>query len=171
MNGKISNINNKLGMNGVMKPSWNGQLYDAGNEYTDKTGGWASYAYRQTGVGVPAVAPTLTKNASNMVAVLTGTARCGSLFTGNTIDLTPFTYLKMNYTATLPTSGSAIGLGVTSNKNDLYTVLASGLVGASGSGTITVNISALNSSYYVYFIEDLESTSTISTTITKIWLE
>ena len=30
--------------------SWNGQLYDAGNEYIDKTGGWSSYAYKYYGV-------------------------------------------------------------------------------------------------------------------------
>lgn len=155
--------------------SWNGQLYDAGNEYTDKTGGWDAYALMRGG-GTNPFAPTLTKNASNMVATLyfPATKRYGALFALNQINLTPYTTLKMNYSVSMPFASTALGLVTTASRVQNYTPSASVLqVVSATNATLSVDVSALNSLQYIGVEMTSENTltGTMTLTINKIWLE
>lgn len=170
-------MNNWHGMNWGEGVGWNGQLYDAGNEFTWKTGGWNAYAYKYDGGGGTAFAPTLTKNATNMVQTLTYSGeRIGSVFMENAIDLTNYSKIKITFSGTQPSSQyTEITLILTTTKGASYPIngalnLLAGYT-TSNSGTLEFDISALNGLYYVALAQDITVTGTSTLTTTKIWLE
>lgn len=73
-------------------------LYKLGNEFTDITGGWQARAWTGNGSIWSAVAPGLTKNASNMVASMPNTyssGKSGVVEIINNVDLTGYNTLHL----------------------------------------------------------------------------
>ena len=75
---------------------WDGELYDSGNEYTDYTGGWQARGIKVPGNQFSAVAPTITKNADNVVIKQAEYAAGGVYEIVNDIDLTEYKTLTVN---------------------------------------------------------------------------
>jgi len=73
-------------------------LYKLGNEFTDITGGWQARAWTGNGSIWSAVAPGLTKNASNMVASMPDkytSGKSGVVEIINNVDLTGYNTLHL----------------------------------------------------------------------------
>lgn len=163
MNGKSYNINGKLGMNGVRKPSWNGQLYDAGNEYTWKTGGW-----------VLSSTPTYdraiyTKNASNIYLLFDATpGSVGYSFckTINSFDLTNYTKMKVTLNVT-EFAGTERNVGMFCGT----TVIGSIPLSSLGERTVEIDITSQNISGTITVYCQAANSSYLGFTISKIWLE
>lgn len=68
---------------------WNGELYEAGNEYEAVTGGWQAYARKYD--GGTALTPTIRRDATSLYASIG--AGGGTVHTANKINITGFSYL------------------------------------------------------------------------------
>ena len=69
---------------------WNGELYEAGNEYELVTGGWQAYARKYD--GGTAIAPTVRRDATSIYVAMNGGGG-GTFHTANKIDITGFSTL------------------------------------------------------------------------------
>lgn len=78
--------------------AWNGQLYDTGNEYTFKTGGWVADDGRPYS-GYMRVKPTVQKLEDKMIVRVNGPTKIGAFLTTNTIDITNFTKMYVTCSA------------------------------------------------------------------------
>ena len=82
---------------GVWFTWWDGTLYDAGNEYTDITGGWKSKSGIVIRSGAQSVG-TATKNATNLYVTSTAASATGAFTTVNKINLTGFSRITFHST-------------------------------------------------------------------------
>jgi hypothetical protein len=151
--------------------AWNGILYNAGDEYTDITGGWVG--------GYQAASLNITKGASTIAVTLptsapTGTAYQAAIETSNPIDLTNFTTLNFNVTSVTNVDGGRfVCLSVGSVKaSTVYTGSAANFANFNTTGVKTIDISALNGNYYIRAGIYRESTTNplLSITFDKAWL-
>jgi hypothetical protein len=131
---------------------WDGTLYDSGDEYAGITGGWV----------VSAANASYTFSKSPTLYIINNTGSFIGEFTTTKIDLTEYASLKFNISAK---SGGNFYVGASSAATysatfDAYTL-------APGTGTVSVDVSALSGEYYV----GTQLAAGGSTTITKIWLE
>lgn len=119
---------------------WNGELYDAGNQYTDVTGGWIRY-----GTG-----GTVTFNDDSIYLETLREYSYGTVDTTNAIDLTG--YATLTVTAATTDKRWLLGKVViyTKNATGQETIAASASLDASGTETVTsLDVSALSGAYYV----------------------
>lgn len=150
---------------------WNGQLYDAGNEYTAQTGGWESF--NPTGYTLGEA----TKNSNNLYlkakyqyegwySVAFGTK--------NKIDLSKFSTLHLNVTATtgVNSGDTCAQMGLCSVKDKtVYSSPVAKVNLPTSAGAATLDISSYTGSYYVFFLAANRSNNTDRTVTTnKIWL-
>ena len=107
-----------------------------------------------------------------------GTVADMSVATENTIDLTPYSKLKMEFDGTITNSNSLIGLNVLSAKNTYFQNISVAktevkTVKTYLSEVIEVDVTSLNASYYigseVYKSSTTGSTQTL--VLKKVWLE
>ena len=145
-------------------------LYKAGKENIALTGGLQGYPYKISGAGSTAVMPTVTKGESSITVRVTGSAsyNAGSLFSENSIDMTPFTKICMNVTAVNGGSSGNYSIRIAPNKQNNYTSIASQeYLGAVGIKTADLtNVSGL---YYAVLNEG--GTKTMNITFNEWWLE
>lgn len=119
---------------------WNGELYDAGNQYTDVTGGWIRH-----GTG-----GTVTFNDDNIYLEDASAYVHAAVDTTNAVDLTDYATLKV--TATTTDKRWMLGKVIVYTKDTAgkETVAASASLDASGVETVTsLDVSALSGAYYV----------------------
>ena len=151
-------------------------LYNAGDECISTTGGWVTKGLPiHSGLEYPS-APTLTKNASNMVISRTNASSlCGIVLPANKIDFTG--YKTINAVVTVPT--------IASNHNCLFfgyyiqdklsTYCEDGTrwftFSNSHSGVTNKTVSANISNCSGLFIPYLSLYSSGAMTVYKIWLE
>lgn len=120
---------------------WQGELYDAGNEFTAVTGGWEIGNIPTEGYSSTNPA-TLTKNADNMVF----TAGRNTVWTVNKVDMSRFN--------TLTWSGTTTGYSfvqVADVKAKGFTAVASKSMN-NGATSCEVDISSLSGEYYVVLV-------------------
>ena len=146
-------------------------LYNAGNEYTDLTGGWmlsglwgSEYAYNGS----------LTKNSGDLTVYIPGHGsdflRCT-----NKIDLTNFNKIKLSFSKTESscTIIPCIATDLTEDSWVLKNIAASTAVSGTHSGEIIVDVSSVSGTYYLGVGMTVEYTSEYGATftITQVKLE
>ena len=154
-------------------------LYKAGNECTAITGGWnaGSFIYQKTSSGGDAFeALPPIKNATNMVFKSNYTTRgkFDGVFT-KLIDLTSKQKLCADINVdTLYDGASRFVLRALTGTN-IYnkTAASAGSGNSTGRKTISLNVSSLNSSYYIGMTMNFTSKENKSdqTTVHNVWLE
>lgn len=72
---------------------WDGTLYDAGDEYTNTTGGWIAEPMSYNTTYKDKIAPTVTRNADNIVMKVARTNAGGTLRTANKVYIADYTKL------------------------------------------------------------------------------
>lgn len=143
---------------------WNGELYDAGNEYTAQTGGWTCVT-----TGGDAAA---TKTNNQLFVSVDQTSSRAYARTANKISLTGFT--KIQATVSAQTHSSSWGgnerckLLVSANA-DLSDPVASAQPTTSDAQTLSLDIN-LTGTYYVGIKAAAGTASSVSMTVTKIKL-
>lgn len=147
--------------------SWNGELYDAGNQYEDVTGGWVVGEGNATAtIDDAGITLSTTSNSANRIHVETKKA----------VDLTDYNTLYANVTITSLSLGSGISniccrLGHASVSG---TSLASASTKveekatAKGEVTLQLDISEVTGEHYVVFGIGYFS---VAVTVNKIWME
>ena len=143
---------------------WNGELYDAGNEYTAQTGGWTCVT---TGGNAAA-----TKTNNQLNVSVNQTSSTAYARTANKISLTGFT--KIQATVSAQTHSSSWGgnerckLLVSANA-DLSAPVASVQPTTNKAQTLSLDIN-LTGTYYVGIKATAGTASSASMTVTKIKL-
>lgn len=163
--------------------SYNGELFDNGNQYTDVTGGWNPTGARMSpwNEGWGGVAPTMDIG-TNMVVYQASNPHFGTIFTRKTIDVTNYRTLKANvqYDLKGPGRNNGFWLGVTTRNGDQYVPLASFMAqtdsgNKSYDGVISIDISGVSGSVYVFIAcvrhTHISEFGTNPVTFRKIWLE
>lgn len=99
VSGAWVDVTAKSYQNGAWVDWWNGELYKNGNEYTDVTGGWTcegkGYSSDAKGVGTP----TITRDETTLTMEITSAAGGAIFYTANKIDLSKYTELVFDGTA------------------------------------------------------------------------
>ena len=119
---------------------WSGELYDAGNQYTDITGGWIRH-----GTG-----GTVTFNDDNIYLEDASAYVHAAVDTTNAVDLTDYATLKV--TATTADKRWMLGKVILYTKDTAgkETIAASASLDSSSTETVTsLDVSALSGAYYV----------------------
>ena len=143
---------------------WNGELYDAGNEFTKYTGGWKVSSVKPDS-GAIAQTPKITKNAANIVC-----ASYGLIHPENKMDLTNFSSVVFEGTIvgkpnepTWLQAGIWTAIGSYFSSNSVVISQITSTV-----SRVALDCSALTGQYYVGIGRYGDETSI---TITKAWLE
>lgn len=149
---------------------WDGTLYDAGDEYTNVTGGWEILK------GTP------TKGESSITVTGGANYTTYGVATSNKIDLTGFTQLRINMTAVSGGSGSFLAVvdaesfetivGDNGYGGQAITAVASLETTSTGENTLDISslASAAQTEYYIVYY--INGTTNVSKTRTfdKVWL-
>ena len=130
---------------------WNGELYDIGNQYTDKTGGWGSSGWKPYYPNFATTPPTF--NDSGMVITTVNSPTSGDQFvisgTQNKIDLSNYDTINVTVTDYEET----FWIGVTKDKvvwdDSDYLLLARQRI--SKNGVIPLSVSSISSGYISIF--------------------
>lgn len=144
---------------------WNGELYDAGNQYTNITGGWIRHS---TG-------GTVTFNDDNIYLATLQDYSFGTVDTTNAVDLSDFATLKV--TASTTNRQYMLGKVILYTKDTAgkETIAASANLDSSAVETVTsLDVSALSGAYYVRIQSSGYNTSYYITgkfSVTKVKLE
>lgn len=140
-------------------------LYINGNECTANTGGWKSGRYYSDSNNYKTTA-TCNRNSNNLSFTISSAGTTGGWGCKNKIDLTGFTNLKANLTTcSLKMQICVDGNEDWSDNSPIrYSVDHS-------TGTKTISVSSLNSSYYIMLIGWTGSDNTGTCTFNKVWLE
>lgn len=123
-------------------------LFNSGDECSAVTGGWVAQAINPVNGSTP-FAPTKTVSGKTMKAeIAVGSyGRSGVVRTSNAIDLTNYTKLVFNVTATYnPESLNYVGV-MSGTSGTSFTYKASALAKV---GTLTVDISSISGSYNIF---------------------
>ena len=145
--------------------SWDGTLYNAGDEYEKQTGGWESFAPKDYGMG------TATKNTANLTVLAESeydywfSAAFGTV---NSIDLTGYSTLHIYATIASGGSGdSATKFGVASTKDGATWDDTPQAVFSAGETTL--DISSVDYGF-VWFGAAQRSAGSKSASVTRVWL-
>ena len=151
---------------GVWVNLWNGELYDAGNEYEFVTGGWSASSTANgtvtEGTDSVTVAYTDTTNTNNSVAWCTEKA----------VDLSGYSKVMFNvtnYTGSANYMGCALATGRPYGGGTTYASFILSTIRFSGAGVFEIVIPSGVTSAYVVISDCWGRVS--SATISKIWLE
>lgn len=119
---------------------WSGELYDAGNQYTDITGGWIRHG---TGGTVKFNDDSIyLEDASEYVHAAVDTT--------NAVDLSDFATLKVTTTTTDKRNMDGKVIVYTKNVTGKETIAARASLDSSSTETVTsLDVSALSGAYYV----------------------
>lgn len=163
--------------------SYNGELFYQGNQFTDVTGGWNPTGSRMYpwNEGWGGLAPIMNIG-TNMVVYQDSNPKFGTIFTRNKIDVSKYKALKADVQYDLKGAGYNNGfwLGVSTSNGDQYRNVASFMAqtdhgNKSGNGVITIDLSSVSGSVYVYIAvvrhTHVSEYGTNPVTFRKIWLE
>ncbi len=154
-------------------------LYDNGDVCSSVGGAWISYASKPSGVmGTPKIMSNsdLVLGEASLTINPLGANYCSTLFKENTIDLTGYDklYIDWDIVWTKSTSTPAsVQLVITSTKDNNFTLnatLSHNSDGANVSGKEFIDVSALNGEFYIG-IYKYEYNSNSTATIRQIWAE
>lgn len=151
---------------------WDGALYDAGNQYTDVTGGWEKVGATNT----------VTFNDTNINIVAASAYATPTVSTVNAVDLTSFTTLStiISDGATSHDRRKYKGIlkAVTLDESGKETVAATTALTNGPSGSTfpqtDLDVSTLTGEYYIRIVaEYIGGTASIAGTlfVHKVWLE
>ena len=144
IDGAWVDVTAKSYQNGAWKSWWNGELYDSGDQYTGVTGGWFSNPNDAKNY--------LSFDADGMRFINgDGTTTPVTVYTQNKIDVTRFSKLRVNGTAT-KFDGNNIKFGLTNSNTTGYnpSFVASAQISKTGSIDATLDLSGVaDGSYYV----------------------
>lgn len=149
----------------------NALLYSAGNEFTALTGGWESFNPTIYALG------EATKNSNNLY--LKAKYQYDGWYsiafgTKNKIDLSKFSTLHLNVTATtgVNSGDTCAQMGLCSVKDKtVYSSPVAKVNLPTSAGAATLDVSSYTGSYYVFFLAGNRSNNTDRTVTTnKIWL-
>lgn len=119
---------------------WNGELYDAGNQYTDITGGWIRHG--RGGI--------VKFNDDNIYLETLSDYTEGAVDTTNAVDLTDFATLKVTVAVTDVRNIDGKVIVYTKNVAGKETVAASASLDSSSTEAVTsLDVSGLSGAYYV----------------------
>lgn len=156
----------------VVMSFWNGKLYDAGNQYTDITGGWEKVGATNT----------VTFNDTNINIVAGSAYATPTVSTVNAVDLSSFTTLStiISDGATSHDRRKYKGIlkAVTLDESGKETVAATTALTNGPSGSTfpqtDLDVSALTGEYYIRIVAQyVGGTASIAGTlfVHKVWLE
>lgn len=132
--------------------AWNGELYDAGNEYSDVTGGWDIYG----------TSSNVTKNATDITVNWNSNWPISSyLITNNPIKTTGYTTLKMTQRTDNINNTNIVIL------DENHSVVKTAIGSQGTTGTVSIPISDYQGNYYIGLSGGAAKTSTLY----KAWLE
>lgn len=155
---------------------WDGTLYDAGDEYTTKTGGFEAFAPYYEYIYSPS---GCTKNAANLTVAFTCPADNvfnGAWGTANSVNFSGYTTLHVRATSASASGGDSrfcrFGVQQTA-KHTQSSSSATEPFATLGVGDNALDISALSGGF-VWFggmvSTDVGQTGTANIVVTKIWL-
>ena len=159
---------------------WIVYLYNAGNEFTDFTGGWESfssvYVY-DAGIGYGGGnPPTVTRNADYLK--ITAKNCSGLVHTRNKIDLTSVKAIKMVGSILPYNQHETTGIYIMTDliqgyKNKGVARCLPGTVGQTTTGEFTVDVSGLSGKYYVCLAAGSynNAQNAAEVILEKMWLE
>lgn len=145
--------NAKIYQNGAWNAFWKGELYKAGNEWTEMTGGFATVGRKSSEVSsADSAALTITRGTSSMT-LKTGSGKGGVLYAKTMMNLTNFKTITCKGTFTRGGSYARnLGIGVWNSPVPTYyytdAVAFYGLSSASGT-SISLSVANLTGSYIV----------------------
>jgi len=151
-------------------------LYKEGNECTDITGGYVTNSLVKGYSGVTGVAPSLTKNPTNMVIekdLSGGGTSAGGVNSVNTINFTGYNKLFIEWDIVTTAENewrTELRLWIADSLNN--TDISNGYISktVNFNGVSEIDISSINGNNYLLFII-YSSGRKISGTIKRIWLE
>ena len=141
-------------------------LYNEGDERTALTGGWSAVTTQGSA--------TETKNADNLYVVCTSFYSAGMFVTANTVDLTNYSKIKIEYKGSSQNGWCCLGVGSSKTLNAHLDNNTAGLVLATSAvkATAEIDISSINSSLYIKFGTGSGGTAPHSYgNAYKMWLE
>lgn len=140
-------------------------LYNLGDECTNITGGWVDKIIRGTAI--------VTKNIDNLYLLSEGTSSDGIFVTQNTIDLTEYTKLKIEYKANTTSGWADICIGTSNLTNALWDSNTAGmhLIDTDVRIVSEVDITAIVGSYYIKIGTGSGGIAGMYLNAYKIWLE
>jgi hypothetical protein len=141
---------------------WDGQLYDAGNEYVVFTGGITRWQALTTLTGIG----TMTKNSKSITLSATNGSSI-AVGTSEPLDLTPYKKLKVRITSS--NAGNRITFGIFSSKSASKTI-ATGDIGAITAGEYSMDISSIDTEGYPA-LRLYSQGNTLTVSFDKLWLE
>lgn len=128
--------------------TWNGELYDPGNQYTDITGGWSDSGWTSGMSGYTIKAPTIDDTGITLEFEQNKYTTVG---TANKIDLSTAKTLYVTVSEAPENFGGSFA--VNSEKKvggaPMYTMTAS--VATTGPGEFALDVSSINEGYVVFF--------------------
>lgn len=150
---------------------WAGELYDSGNEFETVTGGWVALALKQTS-SANASKPTITRNADSIVMGASSTNYSGGIvYTAKKIDIKGRSNLVFTGVSNVAQKDRAAltiwsAIGATQADNVVANVAL-----PTTEGSVSIDISALDGSYYVGFALYRSSSTTPTVTMKSLKLE
>lgn len=150
ISGLIVDVESLSYQNGEWVCWWDGELYDAGNEFDTVTGGWTSDGFSYTGA---TVVSGFTKSSDRMSFYPSGSSDSTMTIGGckNPIDLTPYKIIRVTYVNKALTSGQGLSLFIATGK-DLKTTKTASTSFTSAVNTVKtedISISAISGKHYI----------------------
>lgn len=141
----------------VVLAYWNGELYDAGNEFEGVTGGWVVDNYTSQGWKYGA-----TFNTDNIEIALISGKCVGGVGTANAVDFSKYTKLKAKVT---PSGSYTTTMYVLDQKGAVESYrIASTVSNGNTQQTLTIDISGISSGYVSFVTNG-------SCVIHSVWME
>ncbi|QHI71455.1 hypothetical protein [Aminipila terrae] len=120
----ISGVNREIkeqyrsvgGVNRKVFKKWAGELYDAGNTYIDKTGGWGLYYVRHSEVGSLALDTSYMTLVSNWYSSGSDGNEI-EIGTANKVDVTAFNSLSVTFDAVVQSGRTDFGFALLNSKD------------------------------------------------------
>jgi hypothetical protein len=171
ISGAWEDVEVKSYQNGEWVDWWAGELYDSGNEFETVTGGWVALALKQTSSG-NASKPTITRNADSLVMDNSSTNYSGGIvYTAKKIDIKGRSNLVFTGVSNVAQKDRAAltiwsAIGATQADNVVANVAL-----PTTEGSVSIDISALDGSYYVGFALYKSSSTTPTVTMKSLKLE
>ena len=143
-------------------------LFKDGEQYSDITGGWASFPY-SAGSGYSPQTLSIDTSNNGLSITMSGSPRSSFIGTNNKIDLTDYTTLEMEFSEALCSVSGGGALQVTIYSDKGHTKAATGdIIATNGTVTLSrsIDVSSLNGEYYVgFFVWIWNNSCTIDATM------
>lgn len=150
-------------------------LYSHGNEFSSTTGGWAGYAESKEGTNWARQVPVVTNYSDylSIIFAITSGYHSGYARIANTVDISSYTKLCIDYDLSSTGSSFSAALTATTSTSNHYTpAITSGLSkGTNQSAEIDITSVRSNLMYWGFDFHDNGGTRTTTLTIHAMWFE